>query len=39
MQGINHTGMTQSGYKTCGKLLDHLLKIIVVDLLNKSSET
>ena len=37
MQGINHIGMTQRGYKTYGKLLDHLLKIIAVDLLNKSS--
>ena len=35
MQGINHIGMTQSGYKTCDKMLDHLLKIIVVDLFNK----
>ena len=36
MQGVNHIGITQSGYKTYGKLLDHLLKIIEVHLLNKS---
>ena len=39
MQGINHIGMTQSGYQMCGKLLDNPLKIIVVDLHNKSLET
>ena len=39
MQGRNHIGMTQSGYKMCGKLLDHLLEIKVGDLLNKSLET
>ena len=37
MQGINHIGITQGGYRMYGKLLDHLLKITVVDLLNKSS--
>ena len=37
MHGINHIGITQSGYKTYGKLLDHLLKIIDVNLLNKVS--
>ena len=39
MQDINHIGMSQSGYKMCGKLLDHLPQIIVDDLLNKSLET
>ena len=37
MQGINDIGITQSEYKTYGKLLDHLLKIIDINLLNKSS--
>ena len=36
MQGVNHIGIAHGGYKTYGKLLDHLLKIIEVDLLNKS---
>ena len=35
MQDINHRGIIRSRYKTYGKLLDHLLKIIGVNLLNK----
>ena len=35
IQGVNHIGIDHIGYKTYGKLYDHLLKIRKVDLLNK----